>query len=109
MAGLRRICKLYGGMKCKGADGKTVEWVWDYVRDEPRLKSDMDKEARAAILGRREGRGDRQNLPHPARSADEHHGVGRQGEPGVRLVLSPAGRTGLWRLHVGAEDGARTV
>ena len=48
MAGLRRICKLYGGMKFKGADGKTVEWVWDYVRDEPRLKSDMDKEARAA-------------------------------------------------------------
>jgi hypothetical protein len=96
MAGLRRICKLYGGMKCKGADGKTVEWVWDYVRDEPRLKSDMDKEARAAILGRREGRGDRQNLPHPARSADEHHGARRQRQPCRRNLLFAARRIGLW-------------
>lgn len=48
MAGLRKICKVYGGIRFKGADGKIVEWVWDYVRDEPRLKSDMDAEAASA-------------------------------------------------------------
>lgn len=46
--GLRRICKAYGGMKFKGADGKVVEWIWDYTRDEPRLKSEIDAEKLAA-------------------------------------------------------------
>jgi major membrane immunogen (membrane-anchored lipoprotein) len=46
--GLRRICKAYEGMKFKGADGKVVEWVWDYTRDEPRLKSEIDAEKLAA-------------------------------------------------------------
>lgn len=48
MSGLRRICKAYGGMKFKGADGKEVHWVWDYKSDKPRLKSEMDAERKAA-------------------------------------------------------------
>jgi hypothetical protein len=39
MGGLRRICKMYGGMKIDG-----VEWVWDYNKDEPRLKNQMTEE-----------------------------------------------------------------
>lgn len=48
MAGLRNICKLYGGIRVKKVDGTYDEWIWDYVRDEPRLKSEMDAEKRAA-------------------------------------------------------------
>lgn len=48
MSGLRRICKAYGGMRFKGADGKEVVWVWDYRADKPRLKSEMDAERKAA-------------------------------------------------------------
>lgn len=36
MAGLRRICKMYGCMKIQG-----VMWVWDYAKDEPVLESEM--------------------------------------------------------------------
>ncbi len=39
MSGLRKICKLYGRMKI----GDTM-WVWDYVKDEPRIESEMSKE-----------------------------------------------------------------
>ena len=39
MAGLRMICKMYGGMTING-----VEWIWDYHKDEPRLKKEMTKE-----------------------------------------------------------------
>ena len=44
MGGIRRICKMYGGMKFKGEDGKEIEYMWDYAKDEPRLKSEMTKE-----------------------------------------------------------------
>lgn len=47
MTGLQRICKAYGGMKFKGQNGETVEWVWDYKQDRARLKAEMDEEARA--------------------------------------------------------------
>ena len=48
MAGLRNICKLYGGIRIKKTDGTEDEWLWDYARDEPRLKSEMDAEKLAA-------------------------------------------------------------
>lgn len=48
MAGLRMICKLCGGLKFKDREGNVIEYVWDYARDEPRRKSDMDAEAKAA-------------------------------------------------------------
>jgi hypothetical protein len=44
MAGLAKICKLYGQMEIIGRDGKSVIWLWDYVNDKPRLKSEMTKE-----------------------------------------------------------------
>ena len=44
MGGLARICKLYGSMKVKGNNGEVVEWVYDYAKDKPRLKSEMSKE-----------------------------------------------------------------
>lgn len=44
MGGLARVCKMYGAMEVKGADGKKVTWLWDYVNDKPRLKSEMTKE-----------------------------------------------------------------
>lgn len=49
MAGLRMICKMYGGMRV--SDGKeTVEWIWDYAQDKPVRKDEYerDKKARAA-------------------------------------------------------------
>jgi hypothetical protein len=39
MSGLARLCKAYGTMKING-----VEWVWDWVNDEPRIKSELTKE-----------------------------------------------------------------
>lgn len=48
MAGLARICKMCGGMKFKDKDGNVVEWIYDYARDEPRLKEEMTKEEMAA-------------------------------------------------------------
>lgn len=44
MGGLRRLCKLYGRMEFVDKDGKKKEYVWDYVKDEPRIKSEMTKE-----------------------------------------------------------------
>ena len=44
MAGLAKLCKLYGSMKVTDAHGKTITWVWDYANDKPRLKSEMTKE-----------------------------------------------------------------
>jgi hypothetical protein len=41
MAGLARICKLYGRMTTRGADGKSVIWVWDYAKDEAVHEKDM--------------------------------------------------------------------
>ncbi len=48
MAGLARICKIYGSMEVVGADGKKVTWLWDYANDRPRLKTEMTKEEIAA-------------------------------------------------------------
>ena len=31
-------------MEVSGANGKKVIWLWDYVNDKPRLKSEMSKE-----------------------------------------------------------------
>lgn len=42
MAGLRRICKMYGGMTVS-ANGKTIHYVWDYAKDEPVDKKLMTK------------------------------------------------------------------
>lgn len=36
MSGLRRICRLYGGMTIQG-----VRWAWDYAREEPVRESEM--------------------------------------------------------------------
>jgi len=39
MSGLRKLCKMYGHLKCGD-----VLWYWDYVKDEPRIKSEMTKD-----------------------------------------------------------------
>lgn len=44
MAGLARILKMYGSMEFSDANGKKVTWLWDYVNDKPRLKTEMTKE-----------------------------------------------------------------
>jgi hypothetical protein len=41
MSGLRRLCKLFGGMVAKGADGTTIKYVWDYAKDEPVTEDQM--------------------------------------------------------------------
>lgn len=41
MAGLARICKLYGAMSVTGVDGKTIRYVWDYAADKAVPESDM--------------------------------------------------------------------
>lgn len=41
MAGLRNVCKLLGAMTVKGADGKEVRYVWDYLNDKPVEESQM--------------------------------------------------------------------
>ena len=43
MGGLAKICKMYGSIKMSDASGKKVTWLWDYVNDKPRLKSEMSK------------------------------------------------------------------
>ena len=35
---------MYGGMTVKDQHGNKTEWVWDYDKDEPVLKSEMDKQ-----------------------------------------------------------------
>lgn len=40
MGGLRRVCKLLGGMTVT-ARGRTVKYVWDYAADEPVEESAM--------------------------------------------------------------------
>lgn len=44
MSGLARICRMYGSMEAVDANGKKVIWLWDYVNEKPRLKSEMTKE-----------------------------------------------------------------
>lgn len=41
MSGLKRICKMFGGMTAVGRDGKRVDYVWDYAADAPVLKEEM--------------------------------------------------------------------
>ncbi|MES2733582.1 MAG: hypothetical protein V4714_17690 [Bacteroidota bacterium] len=48
MGGLARICRIYGGITAKDANGKTVTWLWDYVNEKPRLETEMTKEEIAA-------------------------------------------------------------
>ena len=43
MAGLRKICKAFGGMTVT-MNGETVEYVWDYEKDEPVEKSKFTHE-----------------------------------------------------------------
>jgi hypothetical protein len=43
-AGLQRVLKSVGSMIVQGEDGKNVVWMWDYVNDKARLKSEMTKE-----------------------------------------------------------------
>ncbi len=40
MPGLRDICRMYGGMRVSGAT-ETIDYVWDYVADEPVPDTDM--------------------------------------------------------------------
>jgi hypothetical protein len=42
MAGLRRICRMYGGMAVS-SNGKTINYVWDYANEEPIDKKLMTK------------------------------------------------------------------
>lgn len=39
MAGLAKICKLYGSIKING-----VTWIYDYDNDKPRLQTDMTED-----------------------------------------------------------------
>ena len=48
MAGLARICKLYGKITCKDRHGNTMVWMYDYANDKPRLQHEMTKEEIAA-------------------------------------------------------------
>ena len=41
MAGLRKIAKMYGGIKVADRRGRTTDYVWDYANDEPVKKEDM--------------------------------------------------------------------
>lgn len=43
MSGLARICKLYGSIEVV-SEGKKVIWLWDYVNNKPRLKTEMTKD-----------------------------------------------------------------
>lgn len=50
MAGLKRLCKLYGGMTVKGVDGKEVRYVYDYAADKavPETQMPFGSERHAA-------------------------------------------------------------
>ena len=41
MAGLAKICKMYGSIEVTDEDGKKITWLWDYANDKPRLKTEM--------------------------------------------------------------------
>lgn len=44
MGGLANLCKIYGQMDVTDSSGKKATWIYDYVNDKPRLKSEMTKE-----------------------------------------------------------------
>jgi len=52
MGGLARICKMYGSMEVADANGKKVTWVWDYVNDKARVKTEMTLSEKAKWLGK---------------------------------------------------------
>lgn len=41
MAGLQKLCKAFGGMTVRGADGKQVKYVWDYAAGEAVTEDQM--------------------------------------------------------------------
>lgn len=41
MAGLARICRLYGRIEVHDGKGGKQLWVWDYVKEEPVIAQDM--------------------------------------------------------------------
>ena len=48
MAGLAKICKMYGSMVVKDEHGNKVTWIYDYANGRPRLKTEMTEEEIAA-------------------------------------------------------------
>jgi len=48
MSGLAKICKKYGSIKVTDSAGKKAIWVWDYVNDVPRLKTEINKKIKHA-------------------------------------------------------------
>ena len=44
MSGLKKILKKFGEVKVTDQEGNTVTHVYDYAKNEPRLKSEMTKE-----------------------------------------------------------------
>lgn len=44
MGGLAKVCRLYGSINITDTCGHKVTWVWDYDREEARLKSSMTDE-----------------------------------------------------------------
>ena len=53
MAGLRNICRAYGGMKVTGNNGTTINYVWDYVADEPMPDTEMPVGSRRSKASQR--------------------------------------------------------
>jgi hypothetical protein len=41
MSGLKKLCRLYGKLQVKAADGRTIVYVWDYAQEEAVLESEM--------------------------------------------------------------------
>lgn len=44
MGGIRKICKLMGGMITSDEKGNKIHWIWDYAKDEPVKKEEMTKD-----------------------------------------------------------------
>jgi hypothetical protein len=44
MAGLEKVCKIYGSIDVTDVNGNKVTWIWDYVNNKARLSSEMTKE-----------------------------------------------------------------
>lgn len=64
MAGLRKLCKMFGSLTVKDADGHEVRYVWDYARDEPVTREQMPEGGERDKLSERA-----KWLRHPPRSA----------------------------------------
>lgn len=44
MGGLSKVCKIHGSLKVIDKNGKETVWIYDYINDRARLKSEMTKE-----------------------------------------------------------------